>query len=178
MRTTRVYSRVCHFWKLLNVWCRQTTQYLFWWSFQWNISWISSKKVFFRLDKTCLFWFPVVTTALLLLKGKGPIQETRYVIWHGMQGFSYCEGGTRKKVSLVHSTKMIFLSLQFVWSRQRLKVTKKVTAFFTLFYYLKEVPSLHIYIATFFLSTDLFSKLFHLPWNCFYLTLFSSLQCS
>ena len=96
----------------------------------------------FRLYKTCLFWFPVVTTALLLLKGKGPIEETRYVIWHGMQGFSYCEGGTRKKVSLVHSTKMIFLSLRFVWSRQRLKVTKKVTAFFTLFYYLKEVPSL------------------------------------
>ena len=88
----------------------------------------------FRLDKKCLFWFPVVTTALLLLKGKGPIEETRYVIWHGMQGFSYCEGGTRKKVSLVHSTKMIFLSLRFVWSRQRLKVTKK-----------KWPPSLHYF---------------------------------
>ena len=38
-------------------------------------------------------------------------------------------------------------------------------------------PLSYIYIATFFLSADLFSKLFHLPWNCFYLTLLSSLQC-
>ena len=95
-----------------------------------------------------------------------------------MQGFSYCEGGTRKKVSLVHSTKMIFLSLRFVWSRQRLKVTKKSDRLLYTILLSQGGPLSYIYIATFFLSADLFSKLFHLPWNCFYLTLLSSLQCS